>query len=211
MVEGVVERKMVHPLLEVIAGSMFSGKTDELIRRLEREEKAKLNVQLFKPSIDIRYDPKKVNSHSGRSRDAILVGKDDPKSILKLVDPAIKVIGIDEVQFFSDEIVDVCEELVAMGKRVIVDGLPTDFRGEPFGAMPFLMAIAEKVDKLAAICMVCGEEAYFTQRIKIVNGERLPVNYDDPLILVGAEQDYEARCRVHHEVPGRPDSKQHGN
>jgi len=204
MPERYTERKNVDVRLEVIVGSMFSGKTDELIRRLEREEIAKLNVQLFKPSIDFRYDPQKVNSHSGRSHEAILVEKDNPKSILKLVNPAIKVIGIDEAQFFSSEIVGVCEELVAMGKRVIVAGLPTDFRGEPFGAMPLLMAMAEKVDKVTAVCMVCGEEAYFTQRIKIINGERIPVDYNDPLILVGAGQDYEARCRKHHEVPGRP-------
>ena len=210
MLERYTEKKSVSVQIEVIAGSMFSGKTDELIRRLEREEIAKLNVQLFKPSIDVRYDPQKVNSHSGRSHDAILIEKDNPKSILKLVNPAIKVIGIDEAQFFSSEIVDVCEELVAMGKRVIVAGLPTDFRGEPFGPMPTLMSVAEKVDKVAAVCMVCGEEAYFTQRIKIINGERIPVKYDDPLILVGAAQDYEARCRKHHEVPGRPSSKSHG-
>jgi thymidine kinase len=207
MQERCTERKKVDVKLEVIAGSMFSGKTDELIRRLEREEIAKLNVQLFKPSIDVRYDPRKVNSHSGRSHEAILVEKDDPKSILKLVDPGTKVIGIDEIQFFSPEIVDVCEELVATGRRVIVAGLPTDFKDEPFGSMPLLMARAEKVEKLPAVCMVCGEEAYFTQRIKIVGGERVPADYYDPLILVGAGEDYEARCRKHHEVPGRPDKK----
>lgn len=203
MPERYTEKKTVDVQIEVIAGSMFSGKTDELIRRLEREEIAKLGVQLFKPSIDVRYDPQKVNSHSGRSHDAILIEKDDPKSILKLVNPAIKVIGIDEAQFFSSEIVNVCEELVAMGKRVIVAGLPTDFRGEPFGPMPALMSVAEKVDKVAAVCMVCGEEAYFTQRL--VDGS--PAKYTDPIVIVGAAEMYEARCRKHHEVPGRPSPK----
>ncbi|HJY98195.1 MAG TPA: thymidine kinase [Patescibacteria group bacterium] len=198
------ERKSVEAQLEVIAGSMFSGKTDELIRRLVREEIAKLPTQLFKPSIDIRYDPGKVNSHSGMSHDATLIEKDNPRSILELMDPKTKVVGIDEAQFFSSEIVDVCKELVDKGKRVIVTGLPLNFRGEPFGPMPSLMVAAEKVDKLAAVCMVCGEEAYFTQRIKIINGERIPADYNDPLILVGANDDYEARCRKHHEIPGKP-------
>jgi thymidine kinase len=207
MLERYTEKKTVDIQLEVIAGSMFSGKTDELIRRLEREEFARLGVQLFKPSIDIRYDPKRANSHSGKSHDAILIEKDDPKSILKLVKPEIKIVGIDEAQFFSTEIVDVCQTLVAMGKRVIVAGLPTDFKGEPFGAMPALMSVAEKVDKVSAICMVCGEPAYFTQRL--VNGS--PAKYTDPIIIVGAAEMYEARCRQHHEVPGKPIPKSHGS
>ena len=181
---------------------MFSGKTDELIRRLVREEIAKLNVQVFKPSIDIRGDINKVTSHSKAEHDATVV--ENSRSIIGLVRPDTQVVGIDEAQFFDSEIVEVCEELVSMGKRVIVAGLPTNFRGEPFGSMPALMARAEKVDKVHAVCMACGSEADFTQRIKIIDGERIPVDYNDPLILVGAELDYEARCRKHYEVPGKP-------
>lgn len=198
------ERKAVRPQLEVIAGPMFSGKTDELIRRIVREEIARLKVQAFNPSIDIRYGIGGVNSHSGSKHDATMVEISDPRSIIKLVKPDTQIVGIDEAQFFGPEIVDVCEELVATGRRVIVAGLPIDFRGEPFGSMPILMVKAQKVDMIPAVCQVCGEDAYFTQRIKIIDGERIPANYDDPLILVGADQDYEARCRKHHEVPGRP-------
>lgn len=207
MHEKYTERKTVHPQLEVIAGPMFSGKTDELIRRLVREEIAHLSVQAFNPSIDIRYGIGAVNSHSGKNHEAEMVEIRDPRSILRLVKPETRVVGIDEAQFFGPEIVDVCEELIATGRRVIVSGLPTDFRGEPFGSMPLLLAKAEKVDKISAVCMVCGQDAFCTQRIKIINGERIPADYNDPLILVGAGQDYEARCRIHHEVPGKPSNK----
>ncbi|KKU10137.1 MAG: Thymidine kinase [Candidatus Woesebacteria bacterium GW2011_GWB1_45_5] len=207
MLERFAERKKVHSQLEIIAGSMFSGKTDELIRRLVREEIAKLNVQVFKPSIDTRGNMYKITSHSKAEHNATPV--EDSRSIIALVRPDTQVVGIDEAQFFDSEIVNVCEELVSMGKRVIVAGLPADFRGEPFGSMPQLMAKAEEVDKVHAVCMTCGEEADFTQRIKIIDGERMPVDYNDPLILVGAGLDYEARCRRHHEVPGKPASKLH--
>lgn len=195
------ERRIIKARLEVVTGPMFSGKTDELIRRLVREQIARRDVLLLKPSIDQRYGGgAKAHSHSGSEFPATLFDKDNPREIIGLVKPFVSVVGIEEVQFCSPEIVDVCEELLASGKRVIVGGLPTDFRGEPFGAMPFLMAKADYVDRFHAVCMVCGDEADFTQRL--VNGN--PARYDDPIVVVGAAEMYEARCRQHHEVPGRP-------
>lgn len=181
--------------LEVICGSMFCGKTEELIRRLRRARIAKQQVQAFKPGIDDRYDVAKVTSHSGLDVDAIPVSSS--AEILNRLDPKTSVVGVDEAQFFDDGIVDVVEQLAESGLRVIVTGLDTNFRGEPFGMMPVLMARAEEVDKLRAICMVCGEEASRTQRL--VNGK--PARYDDPIVVVGAQEMYEARCRKHHEVP----------
>lgn len=181
--------------LEVICGSMFCGKTEELIRRLRRARIAKQNVQVFKPAIDNRFDVAKVTSHSGLDVDAVPVG--NSAEILKKLDPETTVVGVDEAQFFDDEIVDIVDQLADKGLRVIVTGLDTDFRGEPFGKMPVLMARAEKVEKLRAICMVCGEEASRTQRL--VNGK--PARYDDPIVVVGAQELYEARCRQHHDVP----------
>jgi len=174
---------------------MFSGKTDELIRRLVRATIAKQKVQVFKPAIDIRYAVEKVASHTGSTFDAIPVEK-SAEIRLKL-DSDTTVVGIDEAQFFDDEVVAVAKELAARGVRVIVAGLDTDFRGEPFGSMPVLMAEAENVAKLHAICMVCGDDASRTQRL--VNDR--PARYDDPVVIVGASEMYEARCRQHHEVP----------
>jgi thymidine kinase len=174
---------------------MFSGKTDELIRRLVRATIAKQKVQVFKPAIDVRYAVEKVTSHAGSKYDAIPVV--EAANILEKLDTATTVVGIDEAQFFNSEIVQVAQELASRGIRVLVAGLDTDFRGEPFGPMPVLMSIAENVDKLHAICMVCGDEASRTQRL--VNGN--PARYDDPVVIVGASEMYEARCRVHHEVP----------
>ena len=181
--------------LEVICGSMFCGKTEELIRRLRRARIAKQKVQVFKPVIDNRYDHMKVTSHSGLDVDAFPVASS--AEIFEKLDPDATVIGVDEAQFFDDGVVDVVEDLANRGLRVIVTGLDTDFRGEPFACMPELMARAEKVDKLRAICMVCGEDATRTQRL--VNGE--PARYNDPIVVVGAQEMYEARCRKHHEVP----------
>jgi len=181
--------------LEVICGSMFCGKTEELIRRLRRARIAKQQVQVFKPVIDNRYEQMKVTSHSGLDVDAIPVGSSE--EVLAKLDPDTTTVGIDEAQFFDDGIVEVVEGLANHGLRVIVTGLDRDFRGEPFGCMPELMARAEKVDKLRAICMVCGEDASRTQRL--VNGE--PARYDDPIVVVGAQEMYEARCRMHHQVP----------
>ncbi len=181
--------------IEVICGSMFSGKTDELIRRLVRAKIARQKVQVFKPAIDVRYAAEKVTSHAGADFDAIPVEK--TADIIAKVDADTTVVGIDEAQFMDNDVVRVAQELAELGKRVLVAGLDMDFRGEPFGPMPLLMAKAERVDKLHAICMVCGEEASRTQRL--VNGK--PARYDDPVVIVGAAELYEARCRVHHEVP----------
>lgn len=181
--------------LEVITGSMFCGKTDELIRRLRRATIARQNVQVFKPSIDIRYAVEKVMSHAGAEFEAMPV--ENSAEILENLADDITVVAIDEAQFFDAEIVDVARELADRGLRVIAAGLDMDFRAEPFGPMPALLAEAEEVSKLRAICMVCGEEASRTQRL--VNGE--PARYGDPIVIVGANELYEARCRDHHEVP----------
>lgn len=181
--------------IEVITGSMFCGKTEELIRRLRRAKIARQNVQVFKPSIDNRYEVEKVKSHSGSEFDARPV--EHVNMILDCLAEETTVVGLDEAQFFSTEIVTIANELAERGLRVIVAGLDTDFRGEPFGPMPELMAKAERVDKLHAICMQCGESASRTQRL--VNGS--PAHYNDPVVIVGASEMYEARCRQHHEVP----------
>jgi thymidine kinase len=185
----------LHGSVEVICGSMFSGKTDELIRRLRRATIARQHVQVFKPAIDVRYAVEKVTSHAGTDYAAIPVEK--AGDIRRRLDEKTTVVAIDEAQFFDSEIIPVVEELAAMKMRVIVAGLDTDFRGEPFGPMPILMARAEHVDKIQAICMVCGEPASRTQRL--VNGK--PARFDDPVVIVGAAEMYEARCRAHHEVP----------
>lgn len=181
--------------LEVICGSMFCGKTEELIRRLRRAVIARQKVQVFKPAIDNRYAGEKVTSHAGMAFDAIPV--ENVNQILAKLALDTTVVGIDEAQFMSEEIMIVVDDLVERGIRVIVAGLDMDFRGEPFGMMPFLMAKAERVEKLRAICMVCGESASRTQRL--VNGK--PARYDDPVVIVGASELYEARCRQHHKVP----------
>lgn len=181
--------------VEIVCGSMFSGKTDELIRRLVRATIAKQKVQVFKPAIDVRYAVGKVASHTGSTYDAIPVEKST--EIHSKLDQDTTVVGIDEAQFFDSEIVEVVKELASHGVRVLVAGLDTDFRGEPFGSMPALMSEAEDVLKLHAICMVCGDNASRTQRL--VNGN--PARYDEPIVIVGASELYEARCRLHHEVP----------
>ncbi|MHC1740001.1 MAG: thymidine kinase [Anaerolineaceae bacterium] len=181
--------------LEVICGSMFCGKTDELIRRLRRATIARQKVQVFKPSIDNRYEEQRVASHAGSTFDAIAVA--NSKEILSKLAEDTTVVGIDEAQFFDPEIVEVAQKLANSGIRVIVAGLDQNFKGEPFGCMPTFMSLAESVDKLQAICMVCGEPASRTQRL--VDGK--PARYDDPIIIVGASEMYEARCRIHHIVP----------
>ncbi|UCH59493.1 MAG: thymidine kinase [Anaerolineales bacterium] len=181
--------------LEVITGSMFCGKTDELIRRLRRATIARQKVQVFKPVIDNRYSVEKVTSHAGSEFDAIPIHS--ASELLARLDVETTVVAIDEAQFFDDKILAICHNLADKGLRVIVAGLDTDFRGEPFGQMPALMAQAERVDKLHAICMVCGEPASRTQRL--VNGN--PARYDEPVVVVGAAELYEARCREHHDVP----------
>lgn len=181
--------------VEVICGSMFSGKTDELIRRLRRATIARQKVQVFKPAIDNRFDVQKVTSHAGNEFDALPL--EHAAEILTHLENGTTVVAVDEAQFFESNIVDIVQQMADMGLRVIVAGLDMDFRGEPFGAMPVLMAIAERVDKLQAICMTCGEPASRTQRL--VNGK--PAHHDQPIVVVGAAEMYEARCRKHHEVP----------
>ena len=181
--------------VEVICGSMFSGKTEELIRRVRRAQIAKQQAQVFKPVIDVRYSAERVTSHNGQDYDARPCT--DSAEIEGCITPYTTVIAIDEAQFFDDGLIPLVGKLATRGIRVILAGLDLDFRGEPFGPIPLLMSLAEDVTKLHAICTVCGEEASRTQRL--VNGE--PARYDDPIILVGAAEAYEARCREHHVVP----------
>lgn len=191
--------KSVPATMEVICGSMFCGKTEELIRRLRRAIIAKNHVQVFKPVIDDRYVVEKVYSHAGIEIDANPLS--EITELYNYLHEDTTVVGIDEAQFFGPEIVDIAMDLVDnRGIRVILAGLDQDFRGEPFGSMPTLMALAERVDKLNAICMVCGGPATRTQRL--VDGK--PAHYNDPLVIVGTSEMYEARCRKHHEVPGKP-------
>ncbi|MCD6310339.1 MAG: thymidine kinase [Candidatus Eremiobacteraeota bacterium] len=187
--------------LEVICGSMFSGKSEELIRRVKRAKIARQKVQVFKASLDDRYSREEICSHDGDSIEAIPVSR--PWEIMDCLEPDTRVVAIDEIQFFPDEIIDVVQELADNGKRVIVAGLDQDFRGEPFGPVPTLLALAEVIDKLYAICTVCGRPASRSQRL--INGKEAA--YDDEKILVGAEQVYEARCRHCHKVPGKPERK----
>ncbi len=183
--------------IEVICGSMFSGKSEELIRRVRRAEIAKQKVQVFKPSLDDRYSTQGVASHSGFYWEAVPVK--DVAEIVARLESDTDVVAVDEAQFFDWTIADLCSNLADRGVRVIVAGLDLDFRGEPFGPMPLLMAQAEIVDKLQAICVRCGAPASRTQRL--VNG--LPASYDDDIIRVGASEVYEARCRRCHQVPGK--------
>lgn len=175
--------------IEVISGSMFSGKTEELIRRLRRAQFAKMPLQVFKPKVDDRYGLTEVISHNQTRIEAEVISKST--EIYERILPDTQVIGIDEVQFFDPEVVDVCQTLANQGVRVIVAGLDTDWRGEPFGPMPQLLSIAEYIKKQHAICMVCGALASRTQRI---------VHSKDD-VLVGAEEAYEARCRLCYAPP----------
>lgn len=181
--------------IEVICGSMFSGKSEELIRRIKRARYAKQKVQVFKPLMDNRYSNNNVVSHDGSSEKAINI--EHPEDILNYIENDTEVIAIDEVQFFDNNLVSVCQELADQGYRVITAGLDTDFRSKPFGATPHLMAVAEYVDKIHAICMICGSPASRTQRL--IDGKPAPV--DGPLVLLGARESYEARCRHCHELP----------
>jgi thymidine kinase len=186
--------------IEVITGPMYAGKTEELIRRVKRLEYAEQNVIVFKPTIDDRYAADEVVSHNNNRTRSINIAK--ASEIMKYVERDTDVVAIDEIQFLDEEAVAICEYLADHGVRVIVSGLDRDFRGEPFSFMPKLLAIAEEVTKLTAICVCCHTPATRTQRI--VDGR--PANYSDPIILVGAKDTYEARCRHCHEVPGRPET-----
>ncbi|MCT4664547.1 MAG: thymidine kinase [Flavobacteriales bacterium] len=169
--------------LEVICGSMFSGKTEELIRRLKRAKIAKLEVQIFKPQIDTRYHENKVVSHDSNSISSVAVASS--KEILTLAQN-FDVIGVDEVQFFDEDIVEVCNALANQGIRVLVAGLDMDFEGKPFGPMPLLMATAEFVTKVHAICVSCGDVAQYSHRI----------HKDKQQVLLGEKNEYEPLCRV---------------
>ncbi len=185
-------------MIEVVCGGMFSGKTEELIRRVRRAQIARQRVQVFKPTLDNRYAVGDVTSHDGARLDAVPIATS--AEILAKMDAATTVVAVDEVQFLDHGIAQVAQVLAARGVRVILVGLDTDFRGEPFGPMPALLAAAEGVIKLTAICMKCGAPATRTQRL--VEGR--PAQYTDPVILIGARESYEARCRRCHEVPGHP-------
>lgn len=181
----------LHGFIEVICGSMFSGKTEELLRRLKRAQIARQKIQVFKPALDTRYATDHVQSHDSGRIASVSVRR--AEEILELVNNNTRVVGIDEVQFFGDGIVDVAQKLAYRGTRVIIAGLDMDFRGEPFGPMPKLLAVCEHVTKLSAVCVVCGAPATRSQRIAAPEGA------DGAQILIGAKDMYEARCRFCHE------------
>ena len=185
--------------VEVIVGPMFAGKTEELIRRIKRMDYAHKNYIVFNPAIDNRYSSCDVVSHNKKAVKAVPI-----KNVLDMrnhLEETTQAIVIDEVQFFGDEVVDLIREFTEEGYRVICGGLDMDFKGEPFGIIGSILAIAEDVTKLTAICSVCGENATRTQRI--INGR--PAYYNDPIILVGEKESYEARCRSCHQVLRRND------
>lgn len=184
--------------IEVITGPMFAGKTEELLRRVKRLEYAKQNIVVFKPLIDNRYAENEVVSHNKTSKRSVNISQ--AKEIFEYVDRDTDVVAIDEIQFLDEEAVAICEYLADRGIRVIVSGLDREFRGEPFTFMPKLVALAEYVTKLTAVCVKCGAPATRTQRI--VNGK--PARYNDPIVLIGAEESYEARCRRCHKVYRKP-------
>lgn len=186
--------------IEVICGCMFAGKTEELIRRINVLTYAKKNIIVFKPKIDDRYSEIEIVSHAGAHIPCKVIEK--AKEILSYVDEKTDVVAIDEVQFFDDDVIEICEYLANNGIRVMVAGLDKDFRGEPFGVLPQLLTRAEFVTKLTAVCAKCGSPATRTQRI--VNDR--PAAFEDPIILVGATESYEPRCRHCHEVINRPNT-----
>jgi len=188
--------------IEVIAGVMFSGKSEELIRRVRRAIIARRKAQVFKSHLDSRYTGLySVSTHDGREIEATPV--DSAAEIFRLVKPDTELVAIDEAQFLDDELVTVASALAARGVRVILAGTDTDFRGEPFGPMGRLLAIAESVEKLQAICVICGDLATRNQRL--VDGK--PARYDSPTILVGGRETYEARCRHCHRVPRKDEDQ----
>ncbi|CDI48357.1 thymidine kinase [Clostridium tetani] len=184
-----------HGWIEVITGPMYSGKSEELIRRVRRVKIAKQKVQVFKPEIDNRYSNEDVVSHCGDKEGAVPIKSSE--DILKLIKEDTEVVAIDEAQFFDKGILEVVNKIANEGKRVICAGLDQDFKGDPFGYMPDIIAVAEFVHKVQAVCMICGNPATRTQRL--INGK--PAKYDDPVVLVGAKESYEARCRKCHIVP----------
>lgn len=213
--------------VEAIFGCMYSGKSEELIDRLEKvritldihvaqgnlkEKDIKDVIKAFKPRVDRRYSQDKIDSHSGRSWPAILIDEETPVEIFDHLSEETMVVAIDEAQFFSNELPGVCEALAERGIRVIVAGLDTNFRGETFGPMGDLIAVSDKKDQTSALCMICGKTATRTQRMFVEKNDegkeiRKPANYVDKEVIVGAQELYEARCRKHHEVPGKPTKK----
>lgn len=184
--------------IEVVCGCMFAGKTEELLRRINVLTFAKKKIKIFKPKVDNRYSEDEVVSHNGRKVPCYVI--ESPVDIFKYIDDEDEVIAIDEAQFFDDTLVEVCDYLADNGKRVMCAGLDTDFRGEPFGIMPGLITKAEFVTKLTAVCAKCGSPATRTQRL--INGK--PASYDDPIVLIGATESYEPRCRHCHQVAKKP-------
>jgi thymidine kinase len=180
--------------LTVITGSMFSGKTEELIRRLRRALYARRSVQVFKHALETRSDFTEIRSHNGVPHEAGAVSTSE--ELLERIEPETDLIAVEEAQFFDEGIVDACRSLADSGYQVIVAGLDMDFRGRPFGPMPSLLAEADEVVKLRAICARCGRDASRSQRL--IDGKPAPASA--PTILVGAQETYEARCRQHHEV-----------
>lgn len=188
-VEGKTEMREVvshYGWVEVICGCMFSGKTEELIRRMTRAQIARQKLQVFKPVLDDRYGKEYVASHNANRIESVPVGS--PHEILEKLEDSTRVVGIDEVQFFDASLVEVVERLAMRGIRVVVAGLDMDYKGRPFGPIPQLLAVAEQVTKLSAICVVCGAPATRSQRISSA----------EETVLVGAHDSYEARCRAHH-------------
>ena len=183
--------------IEVICGPMFAGKTEELIRRVRRLEYAHKNIVLFKPQIDDRYEKSYIVSHNQNK--AMCVSLKDAKEMFDYVNENTDAVVIDEFQFLGDDAIDVVLAFQNRGIRVILSGLDRDFRNEPFSNMPKILSYADSVSKLTAICVKCGEPATCTQRI--VNG--MPALYDEPQVLVGAKEAYEARCASCHEIPGK--------
>ena len=181
--------------IECICGSMFSGKSEELLRRIKRGVIARQKVLLFKPTIDNRYEETKISTHNGNSYDSVSIDK--ANQIYDYIkNDNYDIIGIDEIQFFDKNIVNVINDLANKGIRVIVAGLDMDFKAEPFHPMPEIMAISEMVTKLHAVCNKCGKEASRSQRL--ING--VPAKYDDEVVVIGASESYEARCRHCHEI-----------
>ena len=183
--------------VEVICGPMFAGKSEELIRRIKRIEYAKKKIIVFKPLIDNRYSEDEVVSHNKRRTKCYNLKHSS--EVEKYITSDLYAVAFDEVQFMDEGILKVIDDLANIGLRVICAGLDNDFRGEPFSIMPQLLCMAEYVTKLTAICTVCGANATRTQRV--VNGE--PAYYEDPIIIIGASESYEPRCRHCHKVPHR--------
>lgn len=181
--------------IEVIVGPMYAGKTEELIRRINRAKIAELKVLSFKPKIDNRYNSCSIVSHNGKEADCYVVETiEEMRAVMEK--EKFDILSIDEVQFFPKGVVEFCQEVADAGKRVIVSGLDMDFKGKPFHIVPEMLAVAEHVSKLTAVCMKCKQPATRTQRI--VNGR--PAKASDPVVMVGAKESYEARCRKCHEV-----------